>query len=79
MNLKQFLHAKRMTKRFIASHIQRTFIGFNRETPKLQRKFKSYYFAHYYSARQYLIEIKHPARREPKGAYLIPEIKWRAS
>jgi len=57
MNLKNFLLAKRAMRRWTKSYKQRTFIGF---APKGKFGFKSYYFAHVYTAHDYLLGIKVP-------------------
>ena len=57
MNLKNFLLAKRAMRRWTKSYKQRTFIGF---APKCKFGFRSYYFAHVYTAHDYLIGIKVP-------------------
>lgn len=57
MNLKNFLLAKLAMIRLTKSYKQRTFIGF---TPERRFGFKSYYFAHVYTAHDYLLGVKMP-------------------
>lgn len=57
MNLKNFLLARQAMKRWVSSYKQCTFIGFNQIRCF---GFKSYYFAHVYTSREYLLGIKMP-------------------
>jgi hypothetical protein len=59
MELKQFLHARRAKNRVVSSYKQRVFIGFKRPMVKPYH-FKSFYFAHIYTTRDFLRGIKMP-------------------
>jgi len=64
MNVKSMQHAKRAMKRWVESYRERVFIGFKGVVVK-PYGFRSYYWAHTYAARDYLLGIK-----EPHGACL---------
>ena len=59
MELKQILHARRAKNRVVSSYKQRGFIGFKRPKVNLYH-FKSFYFAHIYTTRYFLLGIKMP-------------------
>ena len=64
MNVNQLQQAKEVMHRWISSYRCRTFIGFKGSVVK-PYGFRSYYWAHTYTARDYLLGIK-----EPHGACL---------
>ncbi len=59
MNVNQLQHAKVAVHRWIKSYRCRAFIGFKGSVVK-PYNFRSYYWAHVYTARDYLLGVTEP-------------------